>query len=108
MRILQNSNVPLHEPASASAQASSGDPERLDALEKVATTILQRIQVLEKRIETLEAAPQTTEASPLMTPEPAPIAPTTTPPADIRIDPAALKKDLLSKMWTYLNEEGCR
>ena len=88
MRILSQDNSPAPE--------FSNDPERLETLEKIASTILQRIQALEKRIDALEAAPS---APPIViTPvvEPAPL-------PQVAIDADALKKGLLTPMWKHLN-----
>ena len=65
------------------------DPGRLDALENIVKSILQRLQALEEH---QESAQQTvTEAPPSL--------------SAAALDTEAVKKGLLTKMWKYLNDE---
>jgi hypothetical protein len=72
----------------------SPDQVRLDTIEEINATLLQRIQRLEERLAALEAAPKT-EAAPIP-----PIVPT----VGVTVDAEALKKGLLDKMWKHLND----
>jgi len=74
----------------------------VEALEKFAKSILERLQLLEERIDTLDQAPRSTMK---------PSSPTETlgdgghNKSSISIDTEAVKKGLLSKMWKYLNDD---
>jgi hypothetical protein len=64
--------------------------ERLEALEKMTKSILQRIQTIEERLS--EANHPSSLPSPLKG-------------EGVRLDTDALKKGLLTKMWKHLNDE---
>jgi hypothetical protein len=85
--------------------AEPKDTGRLEILEKMASSILKRIQDIEERIKALES-PQTD--APKSKPEiqnAVPAAPPTSE-AVVRLDADAVKKNLLDKMWKYLNDEA--
>src|SRR4051812_46734470 len=86
-------------PASSPAAADLG---RMEALERIATTILQRLQFLEERIETLERSPNPA-ASGAAAPAVEHIAPAEPrihkPAVMLTINNEAVRKGLLDKMW---------
>jgi len=65
------------------------DLGRLEALEKIAKSILQRLQALEERLEPVKPAAKATPPSL----------------SAVTLDTEAVKKGLLTKMWKYLNDE---
>ena len=111
----------LHTPDSSIPGSPAQPPQdtgRVDTLEKIATSILQRLQDLDERISTLEksqvaaalpvSAPITPAEPPAPAPSPAHIA-SFTPPAPrarVEVDSEAIRKGLLTKMWTYLNDKA--
>jgi hypothetical protein len=99
------------------------DLGRVEMLEKIAKSILQRIEDIEERIKALEQTP--TETTPLLSsrertevrdglpPSPEPTYPSSQPSPlkgegalQITLDGNALKKDLFAKMWKYLNDKA--
>jgi len=110
MKILQGSEVPVpfHEAVSAPARVSldSQDQERLDNLEKIAATLLQRIQNIERKMDVQEVvpkAPPTTQPGSPASGSGKSLSPTTLS-AEVSVDSEALRKGLLTKMWKYLND----
>ena len=101
MRILPipetvNTASPAPEPA-----AAPQDSGRMDMLEKIAASILKRLNDIDERMTALE------KATPAVTPEirtPDPVRVTS--PAHITLDTEAVKKNLMTKMWTYLNDKA--
>lgn len=100
MRIVQGSNASLPSPGSGNPPAAT-HPVRLDALEKIAQSILERIQKLEEKIDALDQAKEKPDSS---SPPPEPATQVSAVPAPT-IDLEAVKKGLLSKMWKHLNDE---
>ena len=118
MRIINPSN----------AKVDGVDAERMEAFEKITSTILHRLQAIEDRIKALE---ETKKVKPPVIMEMAPPAPTIAPtpePAQAQaqsqpqpqvvvqpfsvpiafqgsLDAEAIRKGLLTKMWKYLNEK---
>jgi hypothetical protein len=112
MRIVQGPDIP--------ASPAAPDLGRVDALEKIVKSILQRLLSLEEKIDAQEKATSTAAPPPETNlsfnpeqippaPAPAPSAPsfaTASPaPETAALDTEAVKKGLLSKMWKYLNDE---
>jgi len=106
MRIIQGIGEP-GPAAGVPASAPAPDLSRLEALEKIAASILQRLQTLEERVDALEAVP----AHP---PKPAstaaPVIRQETPAAPVSVSASALnaeavRKGLLTRMWKYLHDE---
>ena len=87
MRILNSPD--LHVPTTADATASL-DVKRVEVLENIVKSILQKLQAIEERIEAIESSPVPTPVS-LPTPTP------------VTLDTEAVKKGL-TKMWNYLND----
>ncbi len=114
MRIL---NIPEIEVAGAEASqpapqaAPPVDQERMDSLENIAKSILKKLDNMEERIEALEKARMA--VVPMAKPQaaPAPVAPAPavekTPAAKtpITLNTDAVKKNLLDKMWKYMNND---
>jgi hypothetical protein len=118
MRIVQGADTPAASAAPAAGPAAAPDIGRVDALEKIAKSILQRLQSLEEKVEAQEKALNSfvSESSVSPSPEdvPLPLAPappagcfSAAPPAayTASLDTEAVKKGLLSKMWKHLNDE---
>ena len=88
--------------ATPPAPVSSGpEVERVEALENVAKSILEKMQAMEERVKLLESS------------SPAVSGPTKTLGGDgvrklppVTMDADALKKNLLIKMWNYLNDKA--
>jgi uncharacterized membrane protein len=112
MRIVQGPDIP--------ASSAAPDLGRVEALEKIVKSILQRLLSLEEKIDAQEKASNSTAPSPETSlsfsqeqippaPAPAPSAPSftaaTPAPETAALDTEAVKKGLLSKMWKYLNDE---
>ena len=91
-------------PAPSAPQAPSLDPQRVDVLENVAKSVLEKIQALEERIRELEQMQKSPIPSPIPTPAPEPPA-VAIPLAVVNVDSGAVKKNLMDKMWKYLNDE---
>ncbi len=77
----------------------------MGSLEKITASILQKLQTLDERMSDLEKAPQAPVTASAPAPAPAPEA-TPTPRLEIHVDAEAVKKNLLAKMWTYLNDKA--
>ncbi len=107
MRIL-NTPAPAVPPTGGSPQLGTPafDVERVSALERVVQSFREKIRDLEERLHVFEAAPKATEPAfkPATTPAPAP-RPTRSPLPEVALDAEAFKKNLLPKMWKYLNDD---
>jgi hypothetical protein len=105
MKIIQGTGVPrpsTEAQTPPTAHAPEGWPGRLEALEKIVKSILQKLQALEERVEAVEKAP----IAPAPVPEAAPVPSLKSPlPSTATLDSDAVKKGLLAKMWKYLNDE---
>ena len=103
MRIL---NIPdTHAPASEGAPASL-DVKRVEVLETITKSILQKLQGIEERIEVLESSPilpVPAESPKALAVEPLPMKPPA--PMPMKLDEEAVKKGL-DKMWKYLNDQA--
>ncbi len=104
------------------SDTSGLDSERVGVLEKVASTLYQRLQAIEDRIKLLETKPpEQSRPIEIAPPAPAPAMetlkpvetvtmPETVQPLSIPIafqgslDAEAIRKGLLTKMWKYLND----
>jgi hypothetical protein len=105
MRILNIPEITVPTGAATPAPASpSRDPERVVALENVAKSALEKIQALEARVRALEQTQKAAIPTPEPSVKPVPQA-TPIPLAAISVDTEAVKKQLLEKMWKYLNDE---
>jgi len=102
MKIIQGTDTPKPFAGSPAGPCAAPDLGRLDALEKIAKSILQKLQALEERVETVEKA----RPAPVYARDPAPGL-SSTPPAPLTamLDTEAVKKGLLAKMWKHLNDE---
>jgi hypothetical protein len=99
MRIIQGTNTPKPSPEAQAAPAP--DLGRVEALEKIAKSILQKIQALEERVDAVEKTP------PIPAPAQEPIqTPLSTPPIPsmVTFDSNTIKKGLLNNMWKYLHD----
>lgn len=97
MRILHIPDQPSAEPAVA-APPPVFDTERVAALERFIRSLQEKIRDLEERLRSLETAPQ----------QEAPIAPPMRPRmpiAEVTWDADSVKKNLLARMWKYLNDD---
>ncbi len=109
MRILQIPEGAFPEPRTtpsatpALAPAPAPDTGRVDALETITQSILQRIQAIEERLTALEERPKSEVRS--LTPEPKDLGHRTLG-VVVSLDADALKKDLFAKMWKYLNDKA--
>jgi len=98
MKILQTDVHVNDRPVSAGG-AAPVDDERIGTLEKVAKSILQKMQDFDERLRAIE------KSDPVIPKEiPTPIK-FAAPAAGTSMDSAVLKKNLLSKMWKYLNDK---
>ena len=83
--------------------------ERVTSLENIATSILEKLESIEKRIKALEVARPTADppnVAHYVSSNPAPQTPHTVEPhPSVMLDADAVKKGLLTKMWKYLNDE---
>jgi len=97
MRILHSPDASAAEPNNA---LSSLDVKRVEILENIAKSILQKLQTIEERIDALESSsiPQSLSESPKMAKGTSSIA------VPVTLDPEAVKKGL-NKMWKYLNDQ---
>src|ERR1051326_586502 len=100
MKILQIPETEKAGPASAapSAPAQSSDYSRVEAVEEIAKSILQRIHAIEERIKALEQPPVQVTSLPLPSRETSEVRESLPP---ITMDASVLKKDLFAKMWKY-------
>ena len=95
----------------AARSGSREDLGRVEALENIAKSILQRIQEIEERIKALEAAEGVSglplpsrETGASSIPSSAPVPQVVSGVQQVTMDPGVLKKDLFAKMWKYLND----
>jgi hypothetical protein len=107
MKILQDPAASAG--TSAKAPGAEGGLARLEALEKSAAAVLQRLQALEERIKTLEKAPKHAAAAPASDQGPravpSPLASMSSmAPPTAALDMDAVRKGLLTRMWKYLND----
>ena len=93
MKIIHGTESSLPPSGPAAGAGAAPDLGRLDALEKIAKSILQKLQALEERMEAVEEE----RSRPASVREPSPAA---------ALDPDAVKKGLMAKMWKYLNDES--
>jgi hypothetical protein len=84
MRIVQGPDTP-----------AATDLGRVDALEKIVKSILQRLLSLEEKMEVRKKAPNSATPAPE----------TSFSSSTASLDTEVIKKGLLSKMWKYLNDE---
>ena len=111
MRILHIPEITV--PATAAAPVPSSpsiDPERVDVLESVAKSVLEKIQALEERVRALEQIQ--TAPAPAPAPDPTPVSSPKpeppimrTPQVSVIVDAQVVNKNLMEKMWKYLNNE---
>ncbi len=112
--------VPLPSAATPAPQApSSVDRKRLQSLEQIAEHISEKLESMEARMSILEKSqPLLSQANPPVPPAPAQSAPErpaplATAPAEatpiakttLSLNTEAVKKNLLAKMWKYMNDE---
>ena len=108
MRIINP--LPTFSPSPAAPTPSAPDRENVAALERSVQSMRVTLARLEERLGQLESAP-----APVTAPEPVapvstlgraiPAAPTPIPVAQVNWDPEMVRKNLLWKMWQYLNDE---
>jgi|SRR5882724_8101581 len=67
--------------------------------ERIVSALHEKIRQLEERLHTLEQTPKVMPAS---VPAPAPVRPPISP---VTVDAEAFKKNLLNKMWKYLQDD---
>ena len=109
MRILQIPSASVPGPDNPLAMAVSPSLERVESLENIAKSILDKLESIEKRIKALEDI-RPAAGSPSV-PRPAPSTPaaqtplTVKPHTSVTLDAEAVRKGLLTKMWKYLNDE---
>ena len=126
MKILQIPDCTFSRSAGAAPTAPEPDLWRMQALDHITQSILQRVHAIEERINILEKRPTTPVSPKPEAPSPTSVTAVTglrapdlepaTPPAGVsRMTPQAaavtmstdaLKKDLFSKMWKYLNDQA--
>jgi hypothetical protein len=99
MKIIHGNGTPISAPELHALPAP--DMGRVEALEKIAKTILQKLQMLEERVAAAEKEPAPTRLAPVSAALSLPVTPIT-PIASLNSD--AVKKGLLTKMWKYLND----
>ncbi len=107
MRIIHQPNLSV--PATGVESGSpSVDSERVEALENIAKSILQKLQAIEERIEALEQTPKNSPAPSIPMPAETPAAASAAAPAEmpVSLNVDAVKKGLLTKMWKYLNDQA--
>jgi len=101
MRIIHPQNPETAAPPPPATLLETFDAGRVDTLEKIVSTLLQRLQSVEERIKALESEPAARpEISEVPAPSPAPSA------SIVTFDSDAMKKNLLDKMWKYLNDQA--
>ena len=102
MKIIQipDISIPAREasPPVPPVAVQTPDFSRVEVLENIAKSILQKIQSLEERMKAFESSPT-----------PAPTDPAgedkfSIRPSPVTFDADAVKKGLLTKMWKYLND----
>jgi hypothetical protein len=82
------------------------DLERVAVLERMVQSIREKMRNLEERFQTFERVPKTVE--PAVKPATAPVLelrPVRPPLPEATLDAEAFKKNLLAKMWKYLNDD---
>jgi len=80
------------------------DPERVIILERVVKSLHEKIISLEERLQKLEQIPKAESAARVAAAVPIP-QPLPAPASAVVIDADAVKKNLLAKMWQYLNDK---
>ena len=78
-----------------SPSAPAADVERVTALERIVQSLQEKILALEGRLHRQESAPPPIPAS----------TPRRISPGEVTWDAEAVKKNLLAKMWKYLNDD---
>jgi hypothetical protein len=111
MKIINIPGVPELPPVTSERVANAEDSGRLESLEKIAKSILEKMQGIEERIKVLEEVPKNSSFPAVTSGESASQdrLPTKTLGGDagtITLDPDAVKKNLLNKMWKYLNDQA--
>jgi hypothetical protein len=107
MRILTVPEQPAApSPNVPSTVAPAFDVTRVAALERIVQSFREKILALEERLQTLERAPQSRPVAmePARAPVPAPRV-AHVPIPELALDAEAFKKNLLTKMWKYLNDD---
>jgi hypothetical protein len=107
MRILQIPNAPA--PGNSLPTSVTPSPERVESLEHIAKSILEKLESIEERIKALEKTRHAADPPSVPRPVPSAPAPQTSnaaePLTSVAIDADAVNKGLLAKMWKYLNDE---
>jgi len=86
--------------------APAMDLERIAALEQAAQSLQDKIRGLESRLQKVETIPPAVSSVTSPTPAPAGVPiPQRLPPTEVTWDAEAVKKNLLAKMWKYLNDD---
>ena len=107
LHIPDNANPTAGVPTPAPA-ASGFETERVESLEHVAKSILEKIQAMEERIKLLEStsSPAVVSGGSMDSPPVAAGNDAKEKPPAISFDADSMKKNLLAKMWKHLNDQA--